>query len=751
MQAVAEGWVTIVRIARYFFFVPPVATCQTPMPASQKTNRILACDNADLDTAFLLSMLEADGYSNVTGINDARQVLPLLQRETFDLLVLEIDMPFIDGVELTRLIREQFSEASLPILVITASADKKARNLALFNGANDYLNKPVDSVETSLRVRNLLTIRDIYKRQQDTELELEHKVKTRTAKLDMLIRTGIMMASEHDRTKLLGQILLEGQKLLQCDGATLYLVTDDKTLRFAHRTRNDQLPMAEIPLFHAGTGQPDERFVSTYVALHNTSVLIDDVALETRFDLSGTRRFDEQTGYKTTSLLTVPLASITGDVVGVLQFMNALDATTGQAIPFSREALQLVQALAAQAVVALDNLQLVQAQEQLMDNLFQMIGTAIDAKSPYTGRHCNRVPELALMLAQAAHDDESLFGDFRFETTDAWREFKMGAWLHDCGLLTTPEYVIDKATKLETINNRIHEIRTRFEVLLRDAEIARLLALQAGQAAEQANAQYVARAVQLQDDFAFLAACNIGAEPLSAPDLARLEQLAGTTWLRHFDDRLGLSLAEAERCTREPVVRLPVLEPLLADKPRHLFERDASHQIDPRYGFKMEVPEKLYNHGELYNLSVVCGTLTLEERFKINEHAISTVMMLENMRFPKSLRRVPEYAGSHHETLTGTGYPRRLTGDALSIPARIIAIADIFEALTAPDRPYKKPNTVSEAVKVLFELKQSRQIDADLFDLFLSSRLYMAYAHRFLKPEQIDEVDIAVYLGPVNP
>ena len=354
------------------------------------------------------------------------------------------------------------------------------------------------------------------------------------------------------------------------------------------------------------------------------------------------------------------------------------------------------------------------------------------------------------MLAQEAHNDTSLFAGFRFETADEWREFKMGAWLHDCGKVTTPEYVIDKATKLETINNRIHEIRTRFEVLLRDAEIERLLALQAGQAADQANVQYAARAAQLHDDFAFLAACNTGTEPLTAKDLARLGQLASISWLRHFDDRLGLSVAEAERRISEQPVSLPVHEALLADKPRHLFERDTSHQIDPRYGFKMEVPEKLYNHGELYNLSVVRGTLTLEERFKINEHMISTVMMLENMRFPKSLRRVPEYASTHHETLTGTGYPRQLSAKQLSIPSRIMAIADIFEALTAPDRPYKKPNTVSEAIKVLSELKQQGQIDADLFDLFLSSRLYERYAQRFLKPEQIDEVDLAAYLGPLG-
>lgn len=359
------------------------------------------------------------------------------------------------------------------------------------------------------------------------------------------------------------------------------------------------------------------------------------------------------------------------------------------------------------------------------------------------------MPELALMLAEAAHEDEGPFADFRFNTADEWREFRMGAWLHDCGKVTTPEYVIDKATKLETINNRIHEIRTRFEVLLRDSEIERLQAILAGQNPTQANTRHTERQAQLKEDFRFLAEINLGATPLTDADLARLEQLADTTWLRHFDDRLGVSAAEAERLAHESVPELPVREPLLANKPRHIFARDTSLAPDPRYGFKMAMPEKLYDHGELYNLSVRRGTLTQEERYKINEHMLSTIMMLENMSFPKSLRRVPEYAGTHHETLTGTGYPRQLTGAELSIPSRIMAIADIFEALTAPDRPYKKPNTVSEAIKVLYDLKIRGQIDAGLFDLFLSSGLYARYAQKFLTPEQIDEVQIATYLGPV--
>jgi response regulator RpfG family c-di-GMP phosphodiesterase len=723
---------------------------QTIMLASLKTSRILACDNARLDTAFLLSMLEADGYTNVVGINDSRQVLPLLHKEAFDLLVLDVDMPYLDGVELTRQIREHFLPAQLPILVITAISGKETRNQALAFGANDYLSKPVDSVETSLRVQNLLVIRDIYKGHLATEAALERKVASRTAKLDLLIKSGIMLNVERDRSKLFDQILAESRRLLNCDGATMYLVTEDNSLRFACRTMNDLLPMQELPLYDPATGQPNEKYVSTFVALHNRSVLIEDVATEVRFDLSGTRQFGERTQYKVTSLLTVPMASIKGEMVGVLQFINAMAPDSDDVIAFPADALSLIEALAAQAAVALDNLQLLKAQEQLMDNLFKMIATAIDTKSPYTGRHCNRVPELAVMLAEAANADDGALADFHFDTAEEWREFKMGAWLHDCGKVTTPEYVINKGSKLETINDRLHEIRTRFEVLLRDAEIDRLHALQRDVPMEKADALYAARKEQLQNDFSFLADCNTGLRVLTLPDQERLNHLAAVTWMRHFDDRIGLSQAEQERCAGERVVTLPTVEHLLADKPRHVFARDPAYALDPAYGFRMQVPEKLYDQGELHSLSVRRGTLTLEERFKINEHMISVVMMLENVRFPKSLRRVPEYASTHHETLMGTGYPRRLTAAQLSIPARIMAIADIFEALTAPDRPYKRPNTVSEAIKVLFDLKQRQHIDADLFDLFLRAGLHERYAQRFLTSEQIDAVDIATFLGPID-
>ena len=429
--------------------------------------------------------------------------------------------------------------------------------------------------------------------------------------------------------------------------------------------------------------------------------------------------------------------------------MNALDPHTGQVVSFDPEIVSFVEAIAAQAAVAIQNQNLLDAQKEMVDSMIQMIAGAIDAKSPYTGGHCERVPELAIMLAEkACAVQEGPLAEFAFRTEDEWREFRIGAWLHDCGKVTTPEYVVDKATKLETIYNRIHEVRMRFEVLLRDAMIERLQAIhEQGMPSAEADTRFEARRTQLLDDFAFVAECNLGGEFMAPERTERLRRIAGETWWRHFDDRLGLSHEELRRHEREPAPPLPARESLLADKPHHLIERASTQAFHPKYGFQLKIPEHLYNHGEIYNLSIGRGTLTEEERFKINEHIIQTIVMLERMPLPPNLKRVPEYAGTHHETLTGTGYPRRLTADALSVPARIMAIADIFEALTASDRPYKKAKTLSESIKILSHFKKDRHIDPVLFDLFLTSGVYREYAQRFLLPEQIDEVDITPYLG----
>ncbi len=565
-------------------------------------------------------------------------------------------------------------------------------------------------------------------------------------KLENLIQTGLDLGREKDRNELLHKILFAGRDLLNADAGTLYIVTDNQTLRFAQRTKDDELPSFEIPLIDAD-GKPVDRYMATWCANHNQPVIVDDVYAETRFDVSGAKKMDADTGYRSVSMLTVPMSPRKGEVIGVLQFLNALDPETGNVIPFAPELVRFVTAMAAQAAVALDNFQLLEAQKALLDGMIKLIAGAIDAKSPYTGGHCERVPELGIMLAEAACEvTEGSLAEFRFTTPEEWQEFRIGAWLHDCGKVTTPEYVVDKACKLETIYNRIHEVRMRFEVLLRDARISALEAIAGGADPTSIKAQFEARRVALQDDFAFIAECNQGGEFMAPEKIERLKRIADESWQRHFDDRIGLAHEELTRytCTPEP---LPATEKLLSDKPHHIIPRTRQDITDPKWGFKVNVPEHLYNYGEVYNLSISRGTLTEEERFKINEHVMQSIIMLEQLPLPKSMKRIPEYAGTHHETLIGTGYPRRLGEAEMTTPMRIMAIADIFEALTASDRPYKKAKTLSESLKILYFMKKDKHVDPVLFDLFLTSGVYRRYAEKYLKPEQIDEVDISKFVG----
>ena len=384
------------------------------------------------------------------------------------------------------------------------------------------------------------------------------------------------------------------------------------------------------------------------------------------------------------------------------------------------------------------------SQEELLDSIIKVLADAIDAKSAYTGGHCRRVPEIAQMLTKVAHNQvDGVFKDFSFLSEDEWREFHIGAWLHDCGKVTTPEYVVDKSTKLETIYNRIHEIRTRFEVLYRDAQITYLEEQLSNQNRDKSLEKLCKTQSKLIKEFEFLAESNIGGEYMSEKKKELIKSIANREWVRNFDDRLGLSDVELLRYEGVEINSLPIKEKLLSDKQKHIIKRENfDYEEYKANGFKEEVPEYLYNYGEIYNLCVEKGTLTHEERFKINEHVIMTIKMLEQIPFPAHLMKIPEYAGTHHETMIGTGYPRKLTKADLSIPARIMALADIFEALTASDRPYKKAKTLSESLKIMSLMVKEQHIDGDIFELFLSSGVYMEYAQAHLKPEQIDEVDI---------
>ncbi len=512
-------------------------------------------------------------------------------------------------------------------------------------------------------------------------------------RLDELNAIGVALSSERDINRLLETILVAAKRITNADAGTLYLV-EEQSLRFEiMRTDSKGIAMGgttgvpiRFPLIRMvdASGKPNDTMVVAYVAQHDKTVNIADAYAAEGFDFSGTKKFDEANNYRSTSFLTVPMKNHENEIIGVLQLINAMDRESGGIVAFSRDDQHLVESLASQAAVALTNRRLIQQMEALFESFVNLINTAIDAKSPYTGGHCERVPVLTMMLADAV--TRTTVGPLRdFVMTDKDRyELKIAGLLHDCGKVTTPVHVVDKSTKLQTIFDRIHLLDTRFEILKRDAEIE-LLRAGGGAAARE---KYEACIRQLDDDREFLRHCNVGSEKMAEADQARVRAIAGYRWR----NELGV---EADF--------------LSAD--------------------------------ELENLTIPFGTLTAKEREIINDHIVLTIKMLDSLPWPKHLKNVPEYAGGHHERMDGKGYPKGLTRDQMSVQARVMGIADIFEALTARDRPYKKGKTLSESLDILGKFKLSGHIDPDLFDVFVREKVYLEYAREFLDPEQIDAVD----------
>jgi HD-GYP domain-containing protein (c-di-GMP phosphodiesterase class II) len=604
---------------------------------------------------------------------------------------------------------------------------------------------------------------------------MKDTIESTMGKLKTLVDLGIKMSSLRDINELCEEILRGAMGLTRAQAGSLYLrgsgdnqdklefriILNTKLVGFDQGgTTGKPITLKPVALFDEN-GKPHERYAVADAFHKDKTINIPDAANYTEHDLTGPKEFDRLTGFHTISILTVPLKPLGREVMGALQLMNACDAG-GAVIPFNKGIEDLVRALSAQAATALSNQALLDEQKRLIEELRQLfesminvIVKAIDAKSPYTGGHNTRVPIFANMLAEAVSQtrDGPLAGSLQREQNFK-QQFKIAAMLHDCGKITTPEYVVDKATKLETIYNRIHEIRTRFEVLRRDAVIEHHERILKGgkKATSAADAWLAEQEARLQADFAFLAECNMGSEFMAPDKIERLQRIATLEWVRYFDDSLGLSWEELQRFPVGERQATPAREKLLADKSRHRIPREPEAlKRYEHFKFQVNIPELKYNQGEIYNLGIQRGTLTPEERFKINEHIMQTIVMLTNLcENTEGLTNVVDWAGQHHETLKGTGYPYRRKAEDLSIPARIMSIADIFEALTAQDRPYKKAKPLSEAVRILFNFKKDGHIDPDLFDLFLSSGVFLEYGKRYLSPEQLDEVDISAYVGKMS-
>ncbi len=534
---------------------------------------------------------------------------------------------------------------------------------------------------------------------------MEYSEKNISSLLRELNEIGIALSAEKDHARLLELILVKAMEITNADGGTLYSCTEDDHLKFEilhnqslniHKggTSGEEISFHPLALFD-DEGKPNHHMVAASTVVRGETVNIPDAYASKEFDFSGTRSFDNKMGYRSTSFLTVPMTNHENDIIGVLQLINAIEQDSGKVIPFSSLDQQVVESLASQAAVTITNKGLIDAQKNLFDSFIQLIADAIDEKSPYTAGHCRRVPVLTNMLAVAVNKiDVGPLKDFSM-TEDEIYELDVAAWLHDCGKITTPEYVVDKGTKLETIFDRINLVDMSFEVLKRDAVIDALKSRLVNGNGSADIDQELESDTDLQNKFIALTKeredirkYNVGGESLEDEDIKRIEEIANRTY------------------------------------------------VDPE-----GETVKLLGEEDVENLEIGRGTLSIREREIINNHVSVTIKMLESLPYPKHLTRVPEFAGGHHEKMDGTGYPNKLTKQQMSVQARMIAIADVFEALTASDRPYKKAMSLSQSLKILGQMKLDNHVDADLFDIFIHEKIYLDYANKHLGKKQIDDVD----------
>lgn len=532
---------------------------------------------------------------------------------------------------------------------------------------------------------------------------MEYSEKNISNLLRELNEIGIALSAEKDHDSLLELILVKAMEITNADGGTLYSRTDDQHLKFEilhnrslniHKggTSGEEIVFYPIALYD-DEGKPNDHMVAARAVISGETVNIPDAYASEEFDFSGTRNFDSKMGYRSTSFLTVPMTNHENDIIGVLQLINATEEDSKTVRPFSPLGQQVVESLASQAAVTITNTALIEAQKNLFDSFIQLIADAIDEKSPYTAGHCRRVPVLTNMLAVAVNNfDKGPLKDFKM-TDDEIYELDVAAWLHDCGKITTPEYVVDKGTKLETIFDRINMVDMSFEVLKRDAVINSLKTKLEEFNSDVDNELAIDQTLQnelttLSKERNDIRKYNVGGESISAEDITRIEGIAKRTYVNPEGKTV-----------------------------------------------------KLLGEEEIQNLEIGRGTLSIREREIINNHVSVTIKMLESLPYPKHLTRVPEFAGGHHEKMDGTGYPNKLTKQQMSVQARMIAIADVFEALTASDRPYKKAMTLSQSLTILGQMKLDNHVDADLFDIFMHEKIYLEYANKHLSKKQIDDID----------
>ena len=497
---------------------------------------------------------------------------------------------------------------------------------------------------------------------------------------------GRALSGVYDLNTLLEMIVDQARNFTNADAGTLYIV-EDNTLRF-QIVQNDSLKIR----MGGKTGETipfppvelKESNVSAFVALKGESVNIPDVYDTDLFDFTGPKKFDQSTGYRSKSMLVVPMKNHEDDVIGVLQLLNATNPVNDQVISFSQDYVNLSESLASQAAVSITNAKLISNMTELFEAFVKVMATAIDEKSPVTGGHIRRVADLTITMAEVIHNHEDgAFKEIKF-SPDQMYELRIAAYMHDIGKVTSPVEIVEKAKKLQTIFDRIHYVRLRMDYMIQKVKLEgqeKKITLLENKAdtseVKKIEADSEKQIQELEEIRAIINKCNEPGEFLEDETLERLKEISQRTYL----DNEGQE------------------QPFLTED-------------------------------ELVNLSIRRGSITEAERKKMQDHAAVTLRMLKQIPFTKKLKNIPSFAGAHHEFINGNGYPLGLKGDEIPFEGKLMAVTDIAEALTASDRPYKKAMPLETVYRILRSMSEKGELDNDLVELFIDQEIYKIYQEK---------------------
>ena len=521
------------------------------------------------------------------------------------------------------------------------------------------------------------------------DIEDKNKELLNQYRFEKIMDVNLELSSELDKDKLFEMILSLTRELTNCEAGTLYIMSKDKKyldfkviqndpMKISMGGKKEQISWDSLDLY-LEDGSENKSMVAAVSAHEQRIINIEDTYNCTQYNFEGTKRFDKNTGYVSKSMLVIPLVNHEDDVIGVLQLINK-KKNSDKIIPFNQNDETVLRALASQAAMALTNTQLISSLEDFLNAFVTTIAHAIDAKSKHTKNHIGKVAKISKLIAKAIHEDNTLYKDVQYSKND-FRKIELAAWMHDVGKISMPEQIIDKATKLEGLIDRIQFVTQRFEILKRDLEILFLT----NKINEE---QYNESLEQLDDDLQFLKEINIGSEFLDDSKIERVHSISEYTIVLNGKKTPFLSEDEVEK------------------------------------------------------LTIRKGTLTQEEKDIMNNHADLSYKMLSALPFPKKYQGILDIAANHHEKLNGKGYPRGLSDEDLTLEDRIMILADIFEALTANDRPYKDGKKLSEVFNILSKMVKANEIDGNLLRFFFESDVLKEYIRDELSAKQIDNCEL---------